>query len=265
MKKAASSVLAMMLALAASPALAQQPAPSGARPADSNALQHGYVSVNGGYQATSNTFTGSWSVPYYLENESVTANYTMKPAVLFDAGGGVRVWRNLVAGVAVSWYHRSDPAAVTATVPYPLLYSASRSFSQNVSGPERTELAVHPHVMWVIPASSRIQVGVFGGPSVYSVKQTEVSGLTFAEAYPYTTLTLASATTRSQTTSRIGFNAGFDVTVLLHRQIGVGMLLRYTGMTAETPPPTTSPGRNFALAFGQGGGLQVGAGVRLRF
>lgn len=276
-KHAISASLTLVLAFAASPASAQAAAPSGTEDAParvqrspsapavrSPVLPRGYVSVNGAYQVTGTAFANTWSVPYYLEFESVNTSYAIKPAVVVDVGGGVRVWRNLALGVAVSRYHRSDPASVTATVPHPLLYQQPRTFSGTAAGPARTETAVHANVMWLLAASSKIQVGVFGGPSVYTVNQTTISAINFAEAYPYTSLTLASTATRAQTKSRAGFNAGCDLTVLLYKHIGIGALFRYAGASGGRVVPVVSNAPADISQWFKAGGLQVGAGLRLR-
>jgi hypothetical protein len=222
-------------------------------------LRHGYFSINGAYQGTSNSFTNAWSRPYYLETESLSSTYSIKPGVLIDLGAGVRVWRDLALGVAVSRYHRSDLASVTATVPHPLLYQQPRSFSGTTAGPSRTETAVHASAMWVVAVAPRMQVGLFGGPSFFQVNQTVISTVTFAEAYPFTSVTVASTTTQSQTKSKIGFNGGGDVTILLYKQIGVGVLLRYSGVTIGFTGP------DGAAVPVKAGGLQAGAGLRIRF
>ncbi len=264
--------LALGLTLAGSFALAQSPgtahADDGTAPVPpaapsafpaSTAVQRGYFSVNAAYQGTSNSFTSGWSLPYYLETGSVSSSYSIKPGVLIDVGAGVRVWRNLTIGAAVSRYHRSELASVTASVPHPLLYNQPRTFSGTAAGPSRTESAIHANAMWIAAAAPRIQIGVFGGPSVFNVNQVVISAVNFAEVYPYTSVTVANTTTQSQTKSKIGFNAGGDVTILLYKKIGVGVLVRYSGVTIGVTGPAGAP-----LSI-KAGGLQAGAGLRVRF
>jgi len=266
----------LILTLGASPAFAQATTPrTGNPPTDGppaaktspagTALRRGYLSINGGYQATSNDFTNSWSLPYYLETESLRSSYSVKPGALIDVGAGVRVWRDLALGVAVSRYHRADFALLSATVPNPLLYNQPRTFTGTAAGPSRTETAVHANAMWLAALAPKIQLGLFGGPSFFSVKQVAISAVDFAETYPYTTVTVANTATQSQTKSSIGFNAGGDLTVLLHKLIGVGMLFRYTGMKGQSPVPSIPTAPNAISPFMKAGGLQVGGGLRFRF
>ncbi len=271
--------LASILVLAASPVLAQPATAPGAGgagarsetsssegvPDVSSAASpptmpwRGYLSLNVGYQGTTNTFTSSWKAPYYLETESLAAGYSQKPGVLIDAGAGVRVWGALALGVAVSRYHRSDFASLSATVPHPLLFNQPRAFSATSAGPSRTETAAHVQAMWLLAARPNIQVGVFGGPTVFSVEQVTISAVNFAEVYPYTVVTVANVATERQTRTKVGVNVGGDVTILVQRHVGVGVLARYSGTTVDF----TGPGG--ATVPSKAGGFQVGGGLRFRF
>jgi hypothetical protein len=222
-------------------------------------MPHGYLSVNAGYQGTTNSFTNSWSLPYYLETESLNASYSIRPGMLIDVGAGARLVRNLAVGVAFSRYHRSEPASLSASVPNPLLYDHPRSVEAPAPGPARTETAIHLSAMWVFAAAARIQVGVFGGPSLFNVNQLAITSVNFAEVYPYDTVTIGDTATRSQRSWKAGFNVGGDLTFLLRRQVGVGALVRYSAVHVGFNAPD---GAQVSL---KAGGLQVGGGLRLRF
>jgi hypothetical protein len=228
-------------------------------PALPTVLQRGYFSVNAGYQGTTNNFTNTWSFPYDLETASVTAGYSVKRGVLIDIAGGVRVVRDLTVGVAVSRYQRSDPASLSASVPHPFFYNQPRSFQGTSAGAQRTETAVHVQAMWTFAAARKVQVGVFGGPSVFSVKQVLIWSINFADVYPYDSVTVSNTSTQAQSASKTGFNVGADVTYLFYKQIGVGGMVRFSGVSVGFK---TQDGTALSL---KAGGLQVGAGIRFRF
>ena len=222
-------------------------------------MPHGYFFVNAGYQGTTNAFTSTWSYPSNQETASVTAGYSVKPAVLIDVAGGARLWRDLSIGVAVSRYHRADLASLSASVPHPFYFNQPRSFQASTAGPERTETAVHLQAMWTFAAASRIQVGVFGGPSVFRVSQVTISAVNFAEAYPYDTVTLGNVSMKTQAASKATFNAGVDLTWLVYKQIGIGGMVRFSGVNVGF---TEADGTALPV---KAGGLQAGAGLRVRF
>ncbi len=234
--------------------------PSGASPALSDtALKYGYVSFNVGYQGTTSSFSNTWSYASNLETAAVTAAYSVKPALLVDGGGGVRVWRGLTLGVAVSRYRRSDDAGIAASVPHPFFYNTARTYQGTTGGPQRTETAAHVQAMWTARVARRVQLSVFGGPSYFDVEQVFLSSVNFAQAYPYDSITFANAPTQARSASKIGFNVGADFTYLLYRQIGVGAMVRFSGANV---PFTAPDGTAMSL---KAGGVQGGAGLRVRF
>ena len=130
----------------------------------------GWLSVDYGSQGAPTTFAASTVFRTNIESGSVSTNYPVKSASQIDVGGGARVWRNLGVGVSVSYTTQNDNAEVTAKVPHPFFFNQPRTVtgSQSVL---RQETGVHVQALWMIPATSQLQIGVFGGPSFIMVKQ----------------------------------------------------------------------------------------------
>jgi hypothetical protein len=59
--------------------------------------------------------------------------------------------------------------------------------------------------------------------------------------------------------SPVGINVGADVTYMVTKTFGAGVLLRYAGGSADLATPS---GASLSL---DAGGFQFGAGVRVRF
>ncbi len=245
---------------ASSSAAAQAKPPAAAAPAPpAPAPRRGYLSLNAGYQGTTNSFSNTWSYASNLETAAITAAYSVKPALLIDGGGGARVWRDLALGVAVSRSERSDAAGVSASVPHPFFYNKPRTYQGTTVGPQRTETGVHIQAMWTAAVARSVQASFFGGPSFFNVRQVFVSSLNLSDAYPYDSISLANASTEARSGSKVGFNVGADLTYLLYREIGVGAMVRFSGATV----PFTAPDGS-ALSL-KAGGVQAGAGLRVRF
>lgn len=219
----------------------------------------GFVSVSGGYQASSNDFTNTVAITRYAESGSVSTAYAVESGPQLDAGAGVRVWRSLAVAVSVSRFTRSHSASVTAQVPHPFFFARPREVKGESGSLDREETVVHVAALWMIPAGRRFQVALFGGPSFYDVKQGLVSDVQVAEAYPYDTASLASVATASQSKTKVGFHVGADLAFLFSRHAGVGGLIRFSRVSVDFDSPD---GRKVSA---DGGGLQVGGGLRLRF
>ena len=220
---------------------------------------NGWVSVNLGSQTAPATFTGATTNRSNVETQTVTASYPIRTARVFDVGGGVRIWGNLGVGVSVSYTTQDDTLDVTTTVPHPFFFNQLRTVTGQQPGVVRRETGAHVQAVWMIPANSHLQIGVFGGPSFIMVTQGIVTTVKVTETYPYDTATFASADTPEQSRNVVGFNAGVDGSYLFNQRVGVGAIARFT--RART---------TFNLADGGTvsadlGGPQFAAGLRVRF
>src|SRR6185295_549784 len=195
---ATSAVLGLLMSLPAGIAHAQSAAWT----------DRAYVNASGWYQAAPTTFTQVVNPIDFVERSVIDTSYRIRAAAGFDVGGGVRVWRNLGVGLAVSRFTRAGGGSVTAQVPHPFFFNRLRPVSGEASGLEREETGVHAQVLWVIPISGRWQVGLSGGPSWFKVGQDLVQSVSVTQSYPYDTATFAGFTAARRTGSRVGFNAG---------------------------------------------------------
>jgi opacity protein-like surface antigen len=219
----------------------------------------GYVSANGGYQATANDFQDNVTFSAYAEQGDFDVAYKAEAGPVFDISGGVRVWRNLAVGAGVTSYRRTSAADVTARIPHPFFFDQRREAEGSVADVRREELAVHLDAMWMVPVTDRVSVAVFGGPSYFRLKQPIVTSLRYDDTYPYDTVTINGANTTATQENKVGYNAGADVMYMLTRTVGVGGVIRFTQAKFDLP---SANNRTVSVDVG---GAQAGAGVRFRF
>ncbi|MNC87192.1 hypothetical protein D3C83_28970 [compost metagenome] len=100
---------------------------------------------------------------------------------------------------------------------------------------------------------------VFGGPSIFRVKQGLVTDFTYTDAYPFDTAAFGGGETVNASESKVGINAGADVAFFFTPQIGVGGMIQFAGTTLDLP---SAAGGTQEVKTG---GLQAGGGLRLRF
>jgi outer membrane protein with beta-barrel domain len=212
----------------------------------------GYVSINGGVQAGSHNIDTSLTFPLYEETATVTSTQKVKGGGFFDIGGAYRVWgKNLLAGVTFS--HTSSDAEVTlkASIPDTVVTDRPRPVETKQAGAKHSENVVHLNAIWMIPVANKLDIGVFAGPSIFSIKQQTIGTPTVTEPVPTVTAPL-----NEIKKSSAGFNAGVDVQYMLRKKWGVGGIARYTWGSA------TIAGATKKLTVG---GFQIGAGGRVRF
>jgi len=220
----------------------------------------GFVSINGAYQGTTTEFSSTTTFVQNAEVGNVSTTYGGGHPPVIDVSGTGRVWRSLALSVAGTWSNENADGVVTANVPHPFQFNALRPVQGVAGGLKRQETSLHVDPAVLLALGDRLQLAIFGGPSYFRVRQGLVTGVTVTDVYPYDTATFASATTAESTKSGIGYNAGADLAIELSRNVGVGVLARYSRATLELDGPDGGTAVEY-----KAGGLQVGGGLRFRF
>jgi len=233
-----------LLALYAGPAAAQSTAWG----------TNGYISFNALVDVASTTYDTVTDLEINAEQTQVTATHDFGLLPVFDITAGGRIKGNLGIGFAFSYAKRSEDARVTGEIPHPFYFGQPRTLDATTPL-DREDIAVHIHGMYLLQVSRPFQISVFGGPTWFRVNQETIKTITFHEEYPYDTVTLDKVTTDKVEASRWGYNAGFDASYFFSRQVGVHGIVRYSIASITLG---SSPAQDI-------GGLQVGAGLRIRY
>jgi hypothetical protein len=218
-----------------------------------------HISINGAFQTASNDFRDRFEFEKDLETGSSDVDYRVPSGFLFDGGGGVRLWKNLGAGVAVSYFTHKDAADTTTRSPHPFFFNQPREASGEAPGLTRTETAVHVQAMYFLNPAGPLRIVLSAGPSFYNVEQQLVTEVVLTETYPYDTAEFSSARSQKIKASAPAFNAGADVMWMLSRTIGVGGILRFSRATVDLDAP------NSRTVSVDAGGFYAGGGVRMVF
>ena len=212
-----------------------------------------FVNVNGLAQTSSRDVPVRGSFALYDEVATFEGRREIGGGGVFDISAGLRdVWRDLAVSIGYSRFGDSSGVDITALVPDRLVPNSPHQQVLTAGQLDHTENAVHLSVVWFWPFIEKVDVAVSGGPSIFNVNQDTVT-ITEANVESGTsTLTGINRTKGSDTA--VGFNLGVDVTYMVTRRIGAGALLRYAAASGEIAGVSVDVG-----------GLQVGAGVRVRF
>lgn len=217
------------------------------------------VSVNAAAQVTSRTLTQSFSVPINVESAPISTSLDLKRAPMFDIGASYRMVKRLAVGVSATALSRNIDGTLDAKIPHPFFFTAFRPISADLSGLTHKEVGAHIYAMYFVPAGNKLDIGIFGGPSHFSVKQEFVTDVDYTASYPFDTATFTGAPTETISKSATGFNVGTDVSWRLSKVFAVGGLIRFTRAS------TTFTVANGNAIDADIGGLQTGAGVRILF
>ena len=219
-----------------------------------------FVNVNMTQQTTARPLDESLAPAIYAERAVVTAPHNGDAGTLaVEPAGGIRIWKNLGIGAALTRQNVVETVTVQALVPHPILFNQPRLATKDAPF-TRADTAVHVFALLMIPLHPRLDIALSAGPSFVSVRQDLLSGIEVAETgAPFTTVDITSVAVVTREVRTVGLNASADVTWFLTPVVGIGVTARYVRGYAST---TLNDGRPVDLDIG---GLQVGIGARLRF
>jgi len=218
------------------------------------------VSVNAGGQAGSTDVSRQRAFSLYEEEARFESNQTVSTGGILDIGGTYRVGANWGVGIGYTRSQGSNDAVVAGSIPHPLFFGQPRTVNASLTGLSTRERAVHLQAVLFVPFVERVDFAFAAGPSFYSVRQEFATGFAISEVPPgFNTVSIDSIDLTTARRSGTGFNLSGEATYAVTNTIGAGLMLRYTRANVE-------------FGFGDGGtvelspgGLQIAAGVRLRF
>ncbi len=216
------------------------------------------VGLSGGIQASAPAFSDRFEFESNVETAAVAVEYPGGSAGAGDASVGVRLWKGLGAGVAVSTAARTGSADLDARLPHPLLFERPRSLTGSQSGIRSSEIGVHTQLLYTLPVTARVALVLSGGPSVVRLTQDLVTGVTYDDTYPFDEVTFRNAPARRAKASATGFNAGADLRWRFTRSVGLGALVRYSRASVDL----RADARTVQVRIG---GAQAGVGMRVTF
>ena len=227
--------------------------------AQTSAGERWFLTLNGAYKVDSQEFRDGATFLASAEEGTFDSRYTVTSGPMIDVAGGVLIKGTIGVGGGVSHYRRSTPVTLEASVPHPFFFNRPRSLSGQVAGLSREELGVHLQVRGVFPLNRTVTVTLFGGPSYFNVSQEVVTGVVYADDYPFDEAIFRSAGTTSRSRGALGFNAGGDVAVFFASRVGVGLSVQFAGTGVDLPSAGGGTARTRA------GGVSTGAGLRFRY
>jgi len=222
-------------------------------------LRDVYVNVNLGFQAKSADFTEASVFPAYDEVATLETDHSIGGISFVDIAAGVRVWRNMsVGGAFTTRFNDNRDGNINASIPHPLFHDAFRN-ATGLTPLEYSERAIHLHALWSVPVTEEFDVGLFFGPSFFTVKEDLVQSLSFGESSDFSAVMLGGIETQRVSKSAAGFNIGLEGAYMLTRHVGANATIRFSHGTVELPLAGGSSSQVDA------GGFDIAAGVRFRF
>ena len=220
-----------------------------------------FWSIDGGGQSGSQQLQDLGPVgQVFGEDQTVETDYNIdRGAGIFRSHLTVVVKRNFAVGVGFTREAVSGTADVTVEVPHPIFVGRPRVASRSLSGLAHRESMYHFRAAWIVPLDDRVDLQIYGGPSIIHADQAVVTGALSREVgSPFTQVALSSVTRVGMTKTGLGFNVGLDFAYMFGTYYGVGGFVQYAGGALD-----------FDMLGGPTsvtiGGIQYGGGLRLRY
>lgn len=209
-----------------------------------------FVNINFSAQPRSQDDASQFTFPLFREEATVDVARTIKGGGFIDVSAGAPLFRQM--GLAVSFMRRASAAdaTLTASLPDPIFYDSPQALSGTLSALEHEETSVGLLVFYQIPLTPRLGVMVLAGPAVTRLHHEVVTEVSLDPATGEVSAQLAMLSR-----DFLGMQGGVDVRYLLARWLGVGGYVRYQSTKGNLGPTVQV----------DLGGLQYGAGLRLRF
>ena len=229
---------AVLFTAAAAPAFAQTSA---------TADRPFFLDVSAGIGGKPSALTTSTTFSVFGEDGSAVTQVAPGVSALADLRVGYHVTPRVAVAAAFSGSQSSVAGATTASVPSAIRFSSPTIVSLTAADSKRRELGVHLQAIYARPLTSSVILTVAGGPSIVHLQQG-VPTVTIAGTTP----TVAPV---NESGNGFGGNVGADVSTFFSDRYGLGVFVRYVAASVDLP----------SASGVKTGGVQAGAGVRLRF
>lgn len=215
-------------------------------------------SVNAGLQLISDAFMNS--SPYTLHGEvgRFEVHYDFTKAFAADTGIAWHVAGRFAMGFTVSYIEKATTAEIEATVPHPFFFAFPRPATGTARGVKRREMGVHFQPQYWHPVSDRLLLRVYGGPTIFLLRQALVSGILTEEiGVTFHQVRIADYRSRGAGGATLGLNGGVEGSYLVTDRLGIGFGLRWSRGTkaVDVQGRVSTPVELGGLHFG--GGLRV--------
>jgi hypothetical protein len=229
---------------------------------------HGWIGVDAvQLQSAQAAQTSSSHSPLYLQTLTAAAAYPALPSVAgVQLSGGVGIQHGFGVAIHFDAVNYASTAFVGVTVPSPYFYNTpATARALTIPALQRRDQSFDLSAGYtMLPASTRVRVHLFGGPTYFHLSSEMVDTVYYTQdasrVVPINAAAVSSFTQTKVTGSGFGFHGGADVSVFFTRYVGVGGGVRVNRGTVAVVDPLNLQSVNLTV-----GHTEVGGGLRFRF
>jgi hypothetical protein len=205
-----------------------------------------------------------------VEPATFVARYELPRSAAFDVGGGVMLTPRWGLGVSAGGTVHEHSAELTANIPHPFFpgtYATDTDETERLM--QRIERSLSLQAVAVVARPGPWRVRVFGGPTFFRIEQDVVREIFYNHFYfvrqPTNGVELTGVDLTRVSGTGWGFHGGADASVFVTRFLGVGAFARVSRGTVDMENTLATGLDQRERVAVKAGGVDVGAGIRLRF
>ncbi|MBP7778006.1 MAG: outer membrane beta-barrel protein [Acidobacteria bacterium] len=221
-----------------------------------------FLSVSGAFEPGTQTYADDGTFPLYDETGRLSVSSEVSSGAVLDFGVGARLVGRWTVGANFHRTSSTDESTVDGSAPHPIFFDRPRPFSTTVQDLKRSEQALHLSVGYLMPLNEKFDLQVYAGPSQFRFSQEVVGTANIRETGgTFSTIDVTYSQERRKK-SAWGGHVGADLSYALYQDgatsFRLGGYLRYAGASSEFPVVSSTVSTKL-------GGVQIGAGLRVRF
>lgn len=227
----------------------------------------GFVEIGGGGQGGSHLLTETSRFAIYDEEATVNLSQSYGGGPFLNVGGGVKVWQNLLFGIAYTRFSNSVDTNIQARVPNPLVANRFRDAELRPSDLRHKENTVHLSAIYMVPLNDDFTIALSIGPSFASVSHEFARDVRVAEVSgppAFDTVAISDPafirSSKTKATINVGANLDYDLPFRMGDTGRVGAVVgfRYAAGSVSLAGASGPVDVKF-------GGPQITGGVRVTF
>jgi hypothetical protein len=242
------------------PLAAQTPGASSQPPSNTGqALPRGFVSLGIGTSLTDGSFDYIVIFPLFAETGRIDTTVDLGRHLVFDIGGGLRLWKRLGMGASYVTATADGTLASEITLPNPFLFDQPTTGLAHGSTRQTTRQFLIEG-LFSLYRSPRWLVVLSGGPALTSLTQN-LARDTFRIEYtfPFETIDVTEVSGDDSSGTAYGGHVGLSVTWTPGRRFGLDGRIRWSGASVDLDD---IDGNRVTV---EAGGLQLTGGIRFLF
>lgn len=221
-----------------------------------------YINLNGAFEPGTQTYADDGTFRLYDETGRLSVSSEVSSGAVLDAAAGIKVTGGFTFGLGFHRTSSSDTATVSGAAPHPVFFDRPRNFTQTLDALTRTEQALHLSIGYMVMVGEKLDLHITAGPSQFRFAQQVPGSVTIAETGSAFTTVQATVAVEQRKRNAWGGHIGADLSYPVFESgaaaFRLGAYMRYAAASSEFQVVTNSVTTKL-------GGVQIGAGVRVRF